>query len=77
VRSGRGADLTMRFAGPEIEVVLAHLGQAALSTGPFDFRLDLDAPGPMIQLELDGDLGSLEARANGEWTGFSGPRRAG
>jgi uncharacterized protein involved in outer membrane biogenesis len=66
VRSGRGADLTMRFAGPEIAQVLAQLGQAALSTGPFDFRLDLDTPGPMIQLELDGDLGSLEARAEGE-----------
>ncbi|RPH95366.1 MAG: hypothetical protein EHM68_12750, partial [Lysobacterales bacterium] len=66
VRNGRGADLSMRFDGPDIAQVLAYLGQPDLSTGAFDFRLDLDAQGPLTRLALDGDLGSLEARAEGE-----------
>jgi hypothetical protein len=66
LHDGLGADLTVRFEGPDIGQVLAHLGQPILSEGAFDFRLDLDAQGAMTLLALDGDLGSLHARAEGE-----------
>jgi uncharacterized protein involved in outer membrane biogenesis len=66
VRGGRGADLDMRVAGPQVARLLHYFGLPDLSEGAFDFRLDLDAQGPLIRLALDGDLGSLQARADGE-----------
>ncbi|MCU0989123.1 MAG: AsmA family protein [Xanthomonadales bacterium] len=72
-RSGQGADLEMRFHGPEIARLLHYFGLPDLSAGAFDFRLDLDALGPLTRVEVDGDLGSLQARAEGELDRLSHP----
>ncbi|MGK2925720.1 MAG: AsmA family protein [Lysobacterales bacterium] len=73
VRGGRGADLEMRFHGPDVARLLHYFGLPDLSQGAFDFRLDLDAQGVLTRLELDGNLGSLQARAEGELDRLSHP----
>ena len=63
---GKGADLEARLQGPEVRRLLGYLGLPALSEGAFDFRLHLDTEGPSTRIALDGDLGTLQARADGE-----------
>jgi uncharacterized protein involved in outer membrane biogenesis len=75
VHTGQGADLNLRFQGPEIADVLAFLDLPAASTGAFDFRLRLDSRGEMTNLDLDGDLGSLKARLQGELDQLAPPTR--
>jgi AsmA family protein len=75
VRSGQGADLDMRFSGPEVARLLHYFGLPDLSQGAFDFRLDLDTQGPLTRVDLDGDLGSLQARAEGELDRLSRPTK--
>jgi hypothetical protein len=54
LHGGQGADLTVRFEGPDIGQVLAHLGQPILSQGAFDFQLDLDTG--HVKAPADSDL---------------------
>ena len=72
---GRGANLDLRFTGPEIERVIDYFGLPRFSDGAFDFRLRLDAQGQMNRIDLDGDLGSLEAQADGELDRLVRPTR--
>ena len=66
-----------RFQGPSIDRVIADLGLPAFSSGPFDFRLDMDTTGSMTRLEVDGDLGSLEIDASGELDRLRKPSKGG
>jgi uncharacterized protein involved in outer membrane biogenesis len=63
---GRGADLTVRFTGPDMAVVLDRLELPALSEGAFDFRLTLDSEDSFTELSVDGDLGNLMLDASGQ-----------
>lgn len=64
-RTGRGADLGIHFSGPEMALVLDHLGLPALSEGAFDFRLELESENHATGVQVDGDLGSLMLHATG------------
>jgi len=66
VYSGQGADIRLRFQGPEIANVLGYFGLPPVSTGEFDFRLSLDSREQMTRLDVDGDLGTIQAQAEGE-----------
>ena len=65
-RTGRGADLTVSFSGPEMARVLEYLNLPPLSDGGFDFRMTLDSGEQVTDLSIDGDLGSLELDASGQ-----------
>jgi len=65
-RTGRGADLTVSFSGPEMARVLEYLNLPPLSEGAFDFRLTLESADQFTDLSVDGDLGSLELNATGQ-----------
>jgi len=73
--SGAGSDLSVRFTGPEITQVIDYLRLPPFSSGPFDFRLDLDNQGPMSKLKIDGDLGTLKLEAQGEVDRLRRPTR--
>ena len=62
-----GANVQARFHGPDIGKVLHNFSAPPVSEGAFDFRLELDSEGEVTTLELIGDLGSLNARASGEF----------
>jgi uncharacterized protein involved in outer membrane biogenesis len=74
-QTGQGADIKVRFQGPDITAILAYLDLPAASTGAFDFRLSLDTEGQTSRLEIDGDLGSIQARARGELDRLLQPTR--
>jgi uncharacterized protein involved in outer membrane biogenesis len=61
-----GANLTAQLHGPEITDILNEFMLPHFSEGAFDFTLRLNTEGDMTKLDLDGDLGSLDARAEGE-----------
>jgi uncharacterized protein involved in outer membrane biogenesis len=64
--TGQGANIEARLHGPEIANVLAYLRLPPLSSGLFDVALSLNTEGPLTRLSLDGNLGRLQARAEGE-----------
>jgi uncharacterized protein involved in outer membrane biogenesis len=64
--TGQGANIELNFRGPEIANVLAYLDLPAVSSGLFDFRLSLDTEGRKTRLNIDGNLGSVQANAEGE-----------
>jgi uncharacterized protein involved in outer membrane biogenesis len=67
-----GANIKLAFSGPEFEWILAQLALPQFSYGDFDFRLDLQTAGGQTRLDLDGDLGSLQANAQGNFTDLAG-----
>ena len=60
-----GANVNLVFSGPEFEWILTQFAVPTFSHGDFDFRLNLQTQGEKILLDLNGDLGSLEAHAKG------------
>jgi uncharacterized protein involved in outer membrane biogenesis len=73
-RSLGGANVKFRFQGPDITSILQALAVPPISEGAFDFRLDLVTEGDLTRLQLDGDLGSLQATASGELDQLLPPR---
>jgi len=61
-----GANIKLVFSGPEFEWLLTQLAVPQFSHGDFDFRLDITTQGEQTHMSLKGDLGSLEAFAEGE-----------
>jgi uncharacterized protein involved in outer membrane biogenesis len=72
-----GANVKTRFRGPSIDRVIAILQLPPFSAGAFDFRLDLDTTGSMTQINVEGDLGSLEITAKGELDKLREPSKGG
>jgi hypothetical protein len=66
VATGQGANIHLRFHGPDIGRVYGFLGLPSASSGPFDFSLSLDTQDQVTQLTVDGDLGQLQTHAEGE-----------
>jgi uncharacterized protein involved in outer membrane biogenesis len=73
--AGQGADLEARLQGPDIRRLLGYLGLPALSDGAFDFHLRLATEESLTRLNLDGDLGTLQAEASGELDRLLQPTR--
>ncbi len=67
-----GANIKLVFSGPEFEWILTQLALPEFSHGDFDFRLDLQTEGGQTRLDLDGDLGSLQANARGSYNQTAG-----
>ena len=67
-----GANIKLAFSGPEFEWILTQLALPQFSYGDFDFRLDLQTAGDQTRLSLDGDLGSLQAYARGDFEDLAG-----
>ena len=65
-RDGSGANISIRFSGPEFEEITDYLAWPPFSTDAFDFTLELKSDGPMTDLKLDGDLGSFDISSSGE-----------
>ncbi len=61
-----GANIDLAFSGPEFEWITTQLALPTFSHGDFDFKLNVRTEGENTYLDLDGDLGSLQARAKGE-----------
>lgn len=61
-----GANITAHLSGPEIAEILEQVGLQAYSKGGFDFRVALNSVEQMTRLEVNGDLGSIQARAAGQ-----------
>jgi uncharacterized protein involved in outer membrane biogenesis len=66
VKTGTGANLSARLRGTQIETILQEFKLPLFTEGDFDFTTKLNTEGDMTKVDIDGDLGSLEARANGE-----------
>jgi uncharacterized protein involved in outer membrane biogenesis len=66
-----GANIKLAFSGPEFEWILTQLAMPQFSHGDFDFRLDLQTVGDQTRLSIDGDLGSLQALAQGDIEGLT------
>lgn len=73
VRTGTGANITARLQGPEIENILRQFEIPLFSEGDFDFSLKLNTEGDTTTIDLDGDLGSLQATMDGELDRLVGP----
>lgn len=72
---GKGANLELRFSGPEFGLVTDWLALPEFSSGAFDARLqvnDSDDQGQM-QLNIAADLGSLEMQGHGELDSWVAP----
>ena len=65
VQSVKGTELTLAFPGPDFAWITDLAALPAFSSGPFDFRLFPDSDDDGTRIELNGDLGNLEARAWG------------
>ncbi len=65
-RTGEGANLTTSIQGPDIETLLVEFKLPPFSEGAFDYQLKLNTEGKMTKIDLDGDLGSIDIKANGE-----------
>lgn len=66
VATGQGANISLQFEGPEIARVFSFLGLPPSSSGPFDFGLSLDTEDQLTRLKVNGNLGELQAHAEGE-----------
>jgi uncharacterized protein involved in outer membrane biogenesis len=75
VKTGTGANLSARLQGPEIENILNEFKLPLFTEGDFDFILNLNTEGDMTKIDLNGDLGSLEATVDGELDRLVGPSR--
>ena len=75
VRTGTGANLSARLQGPKVENILNEFKIPLFTEGDFDFVLKLNTEGDMTKIDLDGDLGSLEANADGELDRLVNPSR--
>ncbi|HKJ16927.1 MAG TPA: AsmA family protein [Xanthomonadales bacterium] len=74
--TGAGARINTRFSGPEIGWLLEQAALPAFSSGEFDIDISLDSTdGDSVRLDLDGNLGSLLANANGELDQFVDPSK--
>lgn len=73
VAAGQGANIKLHFHGPQITRVFNYLGLPPASGGPFDFGLSLDTKDQLTRLDVDGNLGELRIRAEGELDQLVGP----
>jgi hypothetical protein len=63
---GDGADLQLRFTGPEFHNVTEWLGWPDLGSGPFDAELSLDEQAAgLTGYHLKGDFGDLQVNSSG------------
>jgi uncharacterized protein involved in outer membrane biogenesis len=72
----KGIDLTFRLSGPEFTWITQQAALPEFSSGPFDFNLLLDSDGSGTMIELNGDLGTLEAWVKGKVDDLRGPQEA-
>ena len=70
-----GANITTKLQGPDIGALLKEFKLPLFSEGPFDYQLRLNTKGEMTQIDLDGDLGSLDIKATGELDQLRDPRK--
>jgi len=75
VRTGTGANVSARLAGPKIERLLNEFKLPPFTEGAFDFTTNLNTEGDMTKLDIDGDMGSLQASADGELDRLIKPTR--
>ncbi len=75
VRTGTGANLSARLQGPEIENILNEFKLPLFTEGDFDFSLKLNTEGDLTMIDLNGDLGSFQATADGELDRLIRPSR--
>jgi hypothetical protein len=61
-----GIDVAFNFSGPEFAWVTDELGIPDFSSGKFDFELLVDSTEERSEIDLVGDLGSLDVNINGE-----------
>ncbi len=66
VRTGSGANVSIKFSGPEFAEVTQYLALPPFSSDAFDFSLELKTQGALTSVDVDGDLGSFEISASGE-----------
>lgn len=60
--SGRGASISMKFAGPDFAWILEQAALPEFSGGEFDFNAQLEmAEDGHLNLDVDGDLGEFQA----------------
>jgi hypothetical protein len=76
VKSLQGIELTLAFSGPEFAWITDLAALPAFSSGSFDFRLVLDSDDDGTRVELNGDLGTLEARVRGRTDKLLDPQEA-
>lgn len=64
--TGRGARIEAKFSGPDFSWLLQQAALPEFSSGPFETSIRFDvASDRTVAMAVDGDLGSLEARATG------------
>jgi len=61
-----GVNVTAELKGPEISDFLDEFELPLFSEGAFDFKAVLNTEGKMTRVNLDGDLGSVDMRVEGE-----------
>jgi uncharacterized protein involved in outer membrane biogenesis len=61
-----GANISAEFKGPEIADILNEFKLPLFTEGAFDYKLSLNTEGKMTKIDLDGDLGSVNIKAEGE-----------
>jgi uncharacterized protein involved in outer membrane biogenesis len=61
-----GANITTHFTGPEFAKLLEFAGLQPVSEGDFDFRLNLNTVEEMTRIDINGDLGSIQTRTEGQ-----------
>jgi hypothetical protein len=72
--TGKGADLTFNFSGPEFTWLTHRFDIPDFSSGPFDFDLLIDTEGNRTKINLLGDLGSLDLNAAGAVDDLANPQ---
>ena len=73
-QTGQGADVTIKFSGPDINWVTKQFALPEITRGPFDFDLKLDTGDYDTELSLLGGLGQLDVNASGKVDDFRHPR---
>ena len=66
-----GANIDLVFSGPEFEWLLTQLALPQFSHGDFNFNLNVRTEADQTFLDIDGDLGSLQANAKGDFDGLA------
>jgi hypothetical protein len=71
-----GITLDVNFSGPEFGWLTESMDLPAFSSGPFDFNLLIDEGAGNTEIDLKGDLGTLEIVVDGEVDRLTDPTEA-